>query len=88
MYSNSEHDVKRSLGLMAQDALRRCCNNRVEAKEVMARSIRNDRRLDGYDPDVLSRRVLEVYYSAGTIDLADPRLKGQPARPLERDQSW
>jgi hypothetical protein len=88
MFDPNERDMIRTLGTMAETAIQRCKHNRVEAREVMQGFIRNDRRFDGYDPAVLARRVEECRSNSAKLDLTDPRLWGQPARPLARDTHW
>ena len=85
MYGDSEADLMRTLGTMAETALHKCRQNKVEARDVMQGFIRNDRRFDGYDPAVLARRVEECRSNGAKLDLSDPRLRGGEARPLERN---
>jgi hypothetical protein len=57
--------------------------NQVEAKEKFKEFVRRDRRFDDYDPDALVSRVTDCRSCGAILDLDDPRLKGQPARPLD-----
>lgn len=88
MYGNSQRDLMLTLNSMAEAALRRNWNNRLQAREDMAHAIKNDRRFDRFDPSVLARRHEEARNCGAILHLGDPRLRGLPARPLERDQSW
>lgn len=46
--------------------------------------MKNDRRFDQFNSDVLARRCLDVYYTGAKLDLDDPRLKDGEPRPLEK----
>jgi hypothetical protein len=65
-------------------AVQRCNFNQVEARGVLRSWIENDRRFAGYDADALAKRVAECKSNGAVLDLDDPRLRGQPPRPLER----
>ncbi len=88
MFDTSERDLIRTLGTMAETAIQRCYHNRTEARELVAQWIKQDRRFDGLDPSKLAERVDQLRSNGAKLDLRDPRLRGLPARPLERDQSW
>jgi hypothetical protein len=88
MFDINERDMLRTLGTMATTAVERNFGNRVAARDTLQQFIQTDKRFDGYDAATLARRVEECRSCGAKLDLTDPRLRGQPARPLERDQSW
>ena len=89
VFGNSDRDKQQYLGWAANEAMKRCCSNRIEARELMAQWIKQDRRFDGFDATKLAQRVDELRSNGARLDWTDPRLRpGGVARPLERDRSW
>jgi hypothetical protein len=88
MFADNERDKLQYLGWAANEAMNRCLSNRIEARQLMAQWIKQDRRFDGLDPTKLAHRVDELRSNGAKLDLTDPRLRGLPPRPLERDRSW
>jgi hypothetical protein len=86
MFGNDPRDLCQTLSTMETEARRRCNYNQIEAKTVLKSWIGNDKRFSDFDPDILAARVVECKNSAASLDLSDPRLRGQPARPLERSK--
>jgi hypothetical protein len=60
--------------------------NQYEAKDLVRDWIKNDARFREFDPTVLAARVQECKSCGASLDLSDPRLRGQPARPLEKSK--
>jgi hypothetical protein len=88
MYGNTERDKQITLARMMETALTRQLGNHIEAKQLVAQWIANDRRFDGIDPYKLAQRADERQSNGARIDLDDPRLRGEPARPLTKDGYW
>jgi hypothetical protein len=88
MHGNSDRDLIQTLNSMANEALQRNYGDRPAARAQMEQAIRNDRRFDWADARVLAQQYERARASCAVLKLDDPRLKGQPARPLERDRSW
>jgi hypothetical protein len=84
MFGTSPRDLCATLSEMERVALERSRFNQIEARDVLKSWIRNDQRFAQYNPDVLAARVQECKSNGAVLDLDDPRLRGQPARPLER----
>jgi hypothetical protein len=85
MFGDGDHDLTQALGRMATEAHQRANANQIEAREHMLKMVRNDRRLDAFDPERLVDRVQECGQSGRKLDWDDPWLKrnGQP-RPQAR----
>jgi hypothetical protein len=88
MFADNSRDKDNYLKWIARETLNRRLGNHVEARELMAQWIKQDRRFDGLDPVKLAQRADEQQSTGARLDLSDPRLMGRPPRPLERDQSW
>jgi hypothetical protein len=88
VFANNDRDKLQYLGWAANEAMKRTCSNRIEARQLLAGYIRQDRRFDGLDPAKLAQRVDELRSNGAQLDFTDPRLRGLPPRPLQRDQSW
>ena len=88
MYGDSERDKLQALGAMAVEALEKNFCNRVAARETLVKFISQDARFSALDPVKLAERVDLARSNGSRVDLSDPRLRGLPARPLERDRSW
>jgi hypothetical protein len=88
MFDDNARDKLQYLGWAAETALKRTLNNHVSARKVLAGWIAQDRRFDGIDAEKLARRIDESRSNGAHLDLTDPRLRGEPARPLTRDGYW
>jgi hypothetical protein len=88
MLDNNERYKLQFLHWAGETAIRRTFSNHIEAKKLVAGWIAQDRRFDGLDPVKLAERVDQYQSNRAQIDLDDPRLRGLPPRPLERDRSW
>jgi hypothetical protein len=88
MLDNNERDKLQFLYWAGETAIKRTFSNHNEAKKLVAGWVAQDRRFDGLDPVKLAERVDQYQSCRARIDLDDPRLKNQPARPLTLDRSW
>ncbi len=88
MFDDNDRDKLAYLGWAAETAMKRTLNNHLEARELMAAWIAQDRRFDGIDAGLLAKRVDENRSNGARLDLSDPRLRGRPARPLAHDTYW
>ncbi len=84
MHGDGHADMMAALRSMSNVALQRNKYDRIAARETMRGFLEHDRRFDPYDKQTLIRRVEECQYSGAKLNLDDPRLKGEPERPLER----
>jgi hypothetical protein len=71
VFGRSERDLQDTLAQMERDARLRSDFNSAEARRLLAASIRNDRRFDGYNADEVARRVQECRQSGAVLDLHD-----------------
>jgi hypothetical protein len=98
MHGKTQRDLIQTLNSMANEALSRNYNNRIAAREDMARYIQNDKRFSEglnpwgikYDATVLAHRYEEARNCGAVLHLDDPRLRagGGQARPLAKDAYW
>ena len=86
MFDNTPRDLCQTLSSMETEARQRCNYNQIAARDVLKSWIRNDQRFAGYDADTLAARVQECKNCGASLDLSDPRLRGEPARPLEKSK--
>jgi hypothetical protein len=84
MFAKDESSMCRTLQEMHREAYQRANCNQIEAVKVMAGYIRQDKRFEGYDPAALAERVRQCRSNGAVLDLTDPVLRGQEARPLDR----
>lgn len=85
MFDTDPRDLAATLSQMEHLARERTNFNQVEAKEKFKEFVRRDRRFDEYNADALVARVTECKSHGAVLDLDDPRLKGLPPRPLEKN---
>ncbi len=84
MHGTDERDLLTTLASMERLSRQRSNFDTTAARETFKHWLDSDRRFDGFDKDRLIARVQECRASGAVCDLSDPRLRGQPARPLER----
>src|SRR4051812_15682879 len=89
MFGNHQNDLVAALRQMQQEALERAKFNHADARNQLVAMVKNDRRLDGYDPERFVDHVRECSESGRRLDWDDPSLKrgGQP-RPQNRRGMW
>jgi hypothetical protein len=87
MWDKNDRDLCATLSYMEKMARERSNFNQTEAKQKLKEYMNQDRRLDGYDKEALVARVMLSKSNGAVLDLSDPRLKGRPARPLDRS-NW
>lgn len=85
MFDNDMRGKLQTLAQMERLSRERTNFNQPAALEKFKGYLRSDRRFDEYDPDALVKYVQHSLNCGAVIDLDDPRLKGQEARPLERN---
>jgi hypothetical protein len=90
MYGNSDNDLISSLNNMFKVARQRHCFDRSAMHRDMVAAVRNDRRYDRFNPEVLVRQHIDASTHAAVLKLDDPRLRagGGQARPLAQDTYW
>ena len=84
MYGDDERDKIAALAEMERLSRVRTNFDQVAARETFKSYLNADRRFDEFDKDALVSRVQECRSCGAILDLDDPRLRGQPARPLDR----
>jgi hypothetical protein len=89
MFGSDPSDLIATLGKMQDEALRRVNYDQTAIHNEVVNMVRNDRRLDAFDPDRLVAQAWKVRNSGGRLDWDDPYLKkgGQP-RPQARRGTW
>jgi hypothetical protein len=90
MHGDTQRDLIQTLNSMAKEAWQRNYGDRPAAHRDTVRAIRNDRRFDWADADVLAKHHREMEACCGVLKLDDPRLRrgGGQAPPLARDTYW
>jgi hypothetical protein len=76
------------LNSIANEAYQRNFGNRPAARRDIERGIRNERDFDWANASVLAEQYERARACGAILRLDDPRLKGQPRRPLTLDESW
>lgn len=84
MFGSDPRDMTAALATMERLARERSNFDQMAARQTFREFLSQDRRFDGFDKDRLIARVQECRSCGAALDLEDPRLKGQAARPLER----
>jgi hypothetical protein len=84
MFDNDTRGKLQTLSEMERVSRIRTNFNQEQARQVFKSYVAADRRFDEYDPDKLVQYVQHSLGHGAVIDLTDPRLRGQEARPLER----
>jgi hypothetical protein len=84
MFKNDPRDMCQTLQEMHREAYQRSNCNHIEAVNLAAQYIKQDLRFKGYDPYALAERVRQCRSNGAQLDLDDPTLRGQEARPLDR----
>jgi len=89
MFGSDRSDLTVTLGTMQDEALRRVNFDQTAVSGEVASMIRNDRRLDAYDPERLAEKAWKVRNSGGRFDWDDPYIrKGGQQRPQARRGIW
>jgi hypothetical protein len=86
MFGTKDQDLRNTLSAMEQEAREQSQFNQLVAREKFKERLAQDRRFDPYDKDALVRRVQDCKAHGAVLDLNDPRLRGDEARPLDRSQ--
>ena len=84
MFENDPKNLAATLSEMERQSRLVTNFDQPAAQQKMAIWLGQDRRFDAFNKDMLVRRVQECRQSGATLDLDDPRLKGRPARPLDK----
>lgn len=86
MFKNDPRDMCQTLQAMHSEAYQRSNCNQVAAVDLAAQYIRQDARFAQYNARALAERVRQCKSNGATLDLDDPTLMGQEARPLDRSR--
>jgi hypothetical protein len=81
-FGNEPHNLKATLGRMADEAEDKSQFNQADARRLMAQWVSEDNRLRGYVPERLVDKVMECRGNGSRFDLNDPYLLGGSPRPL------
>jgi hypothetical protein len=86
MFDRNDRDMCQTLSAMHTEAIQKARWNQNDAQALMTDWIRNDRRFEGYDAHAVAERVRACKSNGAVLELDDPVLRGQPARPLSRSR--
>jgi hypothetical protein len=86
MFDRNDREMCQTLSQMHTEAIQKARWNQHDAQRLMTQWIAQDRRFEGYDPHAVAERVRTCKSNGAVLELDDPTLRGQPARPLDRSR--